>query len=184
MEQLGHEWVVQPVFEQFEDQREILLQSTDQLQGGPLAFLDELPPQPGQLGQFARRLGVGLERPQGLAMQLEELGQQVSIGGIALAAGGVERLAIACRLLRIDGVDREAREFEQGVDECPAGLLEDDAQLAFGVLALERCGPGGDGLGLLLEGRVLRLGLRLGRIDETDRMDLNGPIDPDEDRRE
>ena len=50
-------------------------------------------------------------------MMLEKLGEQLGIDGIVLATSGMQGLAKASGLLRVDGIDREAAHFDQRVNE-------------------------------------------------------------------
>ena len=178
LKQFGDDRLIELASEQVEEEREILLQKASQLQRDALAFLDLRATQLSQFRQFARLGSVGLEGAECVSMMHQERDQQLGIGGVALAAGGVQGLAKAGGLLGIDGINREPADLDQGGDERSLRGLDDEAQLAPDVLLVEHFGPSRDGLGLVVERAVLRRG-SFG-IDEANGMGLVSPVDADE----
>ena len=101
----------------------------------------------------AEREFVGLrgQRLEAVAVGAQQIGQQVGVGGVGLAA-----VAAVARSGGFDdvGVDRHDRQagFDQGIDEQPRGALDGDALDAGGVQTAHQLGQA---LGVVLAVQAL-----------------------------
>jgi len=96
-----------------------------QLVGEADALLDQVLARPGQRSQRPRFVAVGLEQAQAVHVGAGELGQDVGVEAVRLAAAGAVAVAGGGELVGVDRNDAGAR-LEQPVDDEPVRLLDRD----------------------------------------------------------